>query len=49
MGNSLYTLKCIKCGVVFSDSDIEVMEVTDILMCDLCAVQMMDNKDVKGH
>jgi hypothetical protein len=49
MGNSLYTLKCIKCGIVFSDSDIGVMEATDILICDLCAIRMMENENVEGH
>ncbi len=32
-----YVLRCIICKVEFSESDIEVMEATDILICDLCA------------
>lgn len=35
--NNKFTLRCIVCKVEFSESDIEVTEATDILICDLCA------------
>jgi hypothetical protein len=33
-----FALRCIIFKLEFSESDIEVMEATDILICDLCAM-----------
>jgi hypothetical protein len=38
-----FTLRCIICKVEFSESDIEVTEATDILICDLCAYERSKN------
>jgi hypothetical protein len=40
MNNSnKFKLRCIVCKIEFSESDIEVTEATDILICDLCAYE----------
>jgi hypothetical protein len=42
-----YVLRCIVCKVEFSESDIDVTEAMDILICDLCALKQYetDKKD----
>jgi DNA-directed RNA polymerase subunit RPC12/RpoP len=42
--NGTFTLRCIICRAEFSESDIEVTEATDILMCDLCAYERIMNE-----
>jgi hypothetical protein len=39
MSDKSFSLRCIVCKVEFSESDIEVTEATDILICDLCAIE----------
>jgi DNA-directed RNA polymerase subunit RPC12/RpoP len=47
VGNSLYTLKCIKCGDPFHDTDIEIFMADEVLICDLCAFEM--SKEERSH
>jgi hypothetical protein len=40
-----FALRCIICKIEFSESDIAVMEATDILICDLCAYYQATSED----
>jgi hypothetical protein len=45
MVSERFSLRCIICKDEFSESDIEITEATDILICDLCAYGQMKNNN----
>jgi DNA-directed RNA polymerase subunit RPC12/RpoP len=44
MSSGIFSLRCIICKDEFSESDIEITEATDILICDLCASERSRNE-----